>query len=72
MCVDLTDPVAVRTMVALAVRTYGRLDALVNNAALDPKFEPGQEARHRAAFEDYPLEAWDQGLAAAFRDRLHA
>jgi len=64
VCVDLTDPVAVRTMVALAVRTFGRLDALVNNAALDPKFEPGQEARHRAAFEDYPLEAWEQGLAA--------
>ena len=62
--VDLTDPVAVRTMVALAMRTYGRVDALVNNAALDPKFEPGQTDLHRTSFEDYPIEAWDQGLAA--------
>ncbi len=62
--VDLTDAAGVREMVALAVRTHGRVDALVNNAALDPKFEPGQEARHRASFENFPLEAWDQGLAA--------
>jgi NAD(P)-dependent dehydrogenase (short-subunit alcohol dehydrogenase family) len=62
--VDLTDPVAVRAMVALAARTYGRIDALVNNAAQDPKFEPGHEGRHGDSFEDFPLEAWEQGLAA--------
>jgi 2-deoxy-D-gluconate 3-dehydrogenase len=62
--VDLTHPAAVRDLVALALRTYGRIDGLVNNAALDPKFDPGHEGLHADTFEDYPLAAWQAGLAA--------
>lgn len=61
---DLTDPADVRELVARTVRVYGRVDALVNNAALDPKFEPGHAGRHRSSFEEFPLDAWDAGLAA--------
>lgn len=62
---DVTAPESVQNMVAAAVKAFGRLDILVNSAALDPKFDP-QHATARSgsgAFEDFPLEAWDQALA---------
>lgn len=62
--VDLTDAAAVRDLVGLALKTYGRVDGLVNNAALDPKFERSQEGLHTDSFEDFPLRAWQAGLAA--------
>lgn len=62
--VDLTHPPSVRELVALALRKYGRIDGLVNNAALDPKFEPEHNALHAEAFEDYPHAAWQAGLEA--------
>lgn len=61
--VDVTDPDSVRRLVRRVLRTCGRIDALVNNAALDPKFDPRHAARHTTAFEDFPLELWNQGLA---------
>ncbi|HEX7974671.1 MAG TPA: SDR family NAD(P)-dependent oxidoreductase, partial [Anaerolineales bacterium] len=38
--VDVTDPASVRGLVETAVAAFGRLDVLVNSAALDPKFDP--------------------------------
>jgi 2-deoxy-D-gluconate 3-dehydrogenase len=65
--VDVTSPVSVRRMVDTALQEYGRLDILVNSAALDPKFDPQRSGEDQAgllsqAFEDYPLEAWQQAL----------
>jgi NAD(P)-dependent dehydrogenase (short-subunit alcohol dehydrogenase family) len=62
--VDLTHPPSVRELVELALRKYGRIDGLVNNAAIDPKFEPEHGALHAETFEDYPLAAWQAGLEA--------
>lgn len=50
-------------MVSAAVEHFGRLDALVNNAALDPKFDPAHQGEHVNRFEDLPIEAWQQALA---------
>jgi 2-deoxy-D-gluconate 3-dehydrogenase len=66
--VDITNPTSVRRMIQVALETYGRLDILVNSAALDPKFDPKHQsaALHgpgSGAFEDFPLEAWNQALA---------
>ncbi len=64
--VDVTSPTAVRGMVAAALGRFGRLDILVNSAALDPKFDPqhlGSGSQHTNAFEDYPLELWEQALS---------
>jgi len=66
--VDVTNPASVQRMVQAALETYGRLDILVNSAALDPKFDPHHQtaALHRpgtGAFEDFPFEAWNQALA---------
>jgi 2-deoxy-D-gluconate 3-dehydrogenase len=60
---DITDPTAVQVMRDTALEAFGRLDILVNSAALDPKFDPGHaEPGSSGAFEDYPLAAWQQAL----------
>ncbi|HEX9011969.1 MAG TPA: SDR family oxidoreductase, partial [Anaerolineaceae bacterium] len=42
---------------------FGRLDILVNSAALDPKFDQEHAGQQGAnAFETFPLEAWNQAL----------
>ncbi len=60
--VDVTDPQAVQRLVDKTVDAFGRLDILVNSAGMDPKFEPGMAEKHTNAFEDYPLELWNQAL----------
>jgi 2-deoxy-D-gluconate 3-dehydrogenase len=62
---DVTRPESTQAMVNSALQTYGRLDILVNSAALDPKFDPQAMAKRdmiSGAFEDYPLEQWRQAL----------
>lgn len=61
--VDVTNPDSVSDMVARAVGEFGSLDVLVNSAALDPKFDPGNlEAQSANAFETYPLETWRKAI----------
>ena len=61
---DITKPDSVSRMVASVVVDFGRLDILVNSAALDPKFDPDAAAKGIApgAFEDYPLDQWNAAL----------
>jgi NAD(P)-dependent dehydrogenase (short-subunit alcohol dehydrogenase family) len=62
---DVTDPRSVKHMVASALGVFGRLDILVNSAALDPKVDPQALANRTTplgSFEDYPLEAWNTAL----------
>lgn len=61
--VDVSDRASVRRMVEFTLDRFGQVDALVNNAALDPKFDAGQAAKHTSVFEDYPVELWNQSLA---------
>lgn len=60
---DIIDPDSVNMMVEKSLEAFGRLDILVNSAALDPKFDP-QHAKNSppGAFEDFPLQAWQQAL----------
>jgi 2-deoxy-D-gluconate 3-dehydrogenase len=62
--VDITDPQAVRILVDSIVSQFGRLDVLVNSAALDPKFDADAASRGIApgAFEDFPLDHWKAAL----------
>jgi len=74
--VDVTQPASVHSMVEATLQAFGRLDILVNSAALDPKFDPqhlpaspsGEGLGERSgenssgSFETYPLEAWHQAL----------
>ncbi len=61
--VDVSDKTSVDHMVQASLDQFGRIDGLVNNAALDPKFDASHAGQHTNAFEDYPLELWNRGLA---------
>jgi NAD(P)-dependent dehydrogenase (short-subunit alcohol dehydrogenase family) len=58
--VDVTDPESTRAMAALAVSELGRIDGLVNNAALYSGLRPGDP------FE-IPVEEWDRVMAVNLR-----
>jgi 2-deoxy-D-gluconate 3-dehydrogenase len=61
--VDITDPQSAAAMVQSSVEEFGRLDVLVNSAALDPKFDPENlDAQSANDFETYPLEAWQNAI----------
>ncbi|MFN8414531.1 MAG: SDR family oxidoreductase [Anaerolineales bacterium] len=61
---DITRVESVNALVAETIKKFGRIDVLVNCAALDPKFDPDAAAKGIApgAFEDYPLEQWNAAL----------
>ena len=62
--VDITQPDSVNEMVENVLSAFGRIDILVNSAALDPKFDPDSMKKGitPGAFEDYPLEQWNAAL----------
>ena len=61
---DIPQPDSIRVAVEHILSEFGRLDILVNSAALDPKFDPEAVDKGIApgAFEDYPLELWNSAL----------
>ena len=63
LAVDVVDPDSTRAMVDQTLARFGRLDVLINSAALDPKFDPQHQSEQIAnAFETYSLEAWRKAL----------
>jgi len=62
IALDVTDPAAVQAVVAEIVSRSGRIDVLVNSAAMDPKFDPGHAQTNSNAFEAYPLGSWQDAL----------
>lgn len=59
---DVTERDSIHRAIDYALEHFNRLDILVNSAALDPKFDPQSKKSHSGAFEDYPLEMWQQAL----------
>src|SRR5258705_5803477 len=61
---DITQPESVNAMLEKVLSGFGRIDILVNSAALDPKFDPDamKKGITPGAFEDYPLEQWNAAL----------
>ena len=68
---DVTNPASVNSMMSATLAAFGRLDILVNSAALDPKMDPehlhvppggDSEGPNLTSFEHFPLEAWKQAL----------
>jgi len=61
---DITQPDSVNAMVENVLSSFGRIDVLVNSAALDPKFDPDavKKGITPGAFEDYPLDQWNSAL----------
>ncbi|RMH73744.1 MAG: SDR family oxidoreductase [Gemmatimonadetes bacterium] len=59
---DLTDLNSIQQMIDQVMNAYGRIDGLVNNAAIDPKFDRDHQQFHTNSFETFPLELWQQSL----------
>src|SRR6516165_4499383 len=50
VAVDVCEPGSVRKMVERVLAQFGRIDGLVNNAAIDPKFDRSHSGAHANAF----------------------
>ncbi len=59
---DVTDPRSIESLLAATLARSGRVDVLVNNAALNDRYEEPATALETSRFERYPLELWEQSL----------
>lgn len=59
---DVTRPESVQTLRDTVLARYGSIDILVNNAAINDRFEDPAMAATLSAFEHYPLEAFQRSL----------
>ena len=60
---DLTNRDDIERLVAETMKGFGRIDILVNNAAMNPVPGSPESERQFAPFEDYPRELWEQELS---------
>lgn len=67
---DVTDAASIRRLHADLNASHGRVDILVNNAAIDPKMTGGAGLIESSRFEHFPLDQWNfqlnVGLTGAF------
>lgn len=59
---DVTSEASVAGLVATVMARFGRIDGLVNNAAINPAFDAHRPGPHRHRFEDFPLVEWRAAL----------
>lgn len=68
--VDITDPRQVRDAVKKILRRFGRVDVLINNAALNPASPRSRTQFIASPYEHYSIDLWRQelevGLTGAF------
>jgi NAD(P)-dependent dehydrogenase (short-subunit alcohol dehydrogenase family) len=59
---DITEKPQVEAMVEAVTARFGRIDILINNAALTVKGGGERAGGYFAPFEDYPLDLWNDAL----------
>ncbi|MDR3713565.1 MAG: SDR family oxidoreductase [Puia sp.] len=57
---DVSDPTSLEAARKKILGKYGRIDILVNNAAINDKFEDPLLAGRQSMFEHYPLDLWNK------------
>jgi NAD(P)-dependent dehydrogenase (short-subunit alcohol dehydrogenase family) len=62
MAADITDPESLRRLADGAREPTGSVDVLVNNAAINDKFEDPAAALDLSKFENYPIELWQRSI----------
>jgi NAD(P)-dependent dehydrogenase (short-subunit alcohol dehydrogenase family) len=60
--IDITDKASITGVKNIILSKHGKIDILVNNAALNDKFEDPVSAKEFSMFENYPLELWNKSL----------
>ncbi|MFO0548326.1 MAG: SDR family oxidoreductase [Polyangiaceae bacterium] len=60
--VDVTSKTSLEAARDTILAEFGRIDALVNNAAINDMFESPQAGAELSKFENYPLELWQRSL----------
>lgn len=60
---DVTNPESILALRQKTLATFGQIDVLVNNAAINDRFESPAMAADYSRFEAYPLEMWQRSLA---------
>ncbi len=60
---DVTSDAEVAALFAAIGSEHGRLDVLVNLAAIDAKFDAAGSAVNPTRFENFPLELWEKSVA---------
>jgi NAD(P)-dependent dehydrogenase (short-subunit alcohol dehydrogenase family) len=61
--VDVTARESVMALRDVVREQWGRIDVLVNNAAVNEKVEDAGQGAPKQRFEDYPLVSWERALA---------
>ena len=59
---NVTDSQSIGDFLGQIEKIHGRIDILVNSAAIDPKFEKESELSEFTRFENFPLNAWNESL----------
>jgi NAD(P)-dependent dehydrogenase (short-subunit alcohol dehydrogenase family) len=60
--VNITDEKSIESNCETILKTYGKIDALVNNAANNPKVE-NSSSKNFSRLENFPLAVWEQDVA---------
>ncbi len=60
--VDITDEKMVQEAVAKVVAQYGRIDALINNAAMNLAVDDPAAKQAQVPYEEYPIDLWEKEL----------
>jgi len=59
---DVTDPDSIEEVKNHVLKKFGQVDILVNNAAINDRFENPDLAAEQSRFEVYPLEMWNKSF----------
>jgi NAD(P)-dependent dehydrogenase (short-subunit alcohol dehydrogenase family) len=63
VAVDITDETSVAELVRTTLKAFGRIDGLVNNAAVNPSFGGDRTSEFDLPFEQYSLALWNRALS---------
>ena len=59
---DVTNKTDIQRVTKEVLGRWGQINILINNAAIDPKFDADTADQHARTFEEYPLAMWLQSL----------
>jgi NAD(P)-dependent dehydrogenase (short-subunit alcohol dehydrogenase family) len=59
---DVVSPESCRSIAEACESRFGRIDAVIHSAAIDPKFEQGSDTSRFSKFSEFPVELWRTSL----------